>query len=148
MKEHPAGIVLVIAGICGRMGRIIDRLASSTPGMQTFGVDLPAFVEAGQDRIRSADQLGKLLAHEPGIRKVALIMHNDPDAVVGQLARIVPGVPIIIGTTGLNREHDLAILEASRLTPVMKASNFSRGVAVLKRQAVLLAMALPPTFQI
>ncbi len=58
------------------------------------------------------------------------------------------GVALVIGTTGLDRDGRVALDQASRLVPVMHASNMSVGVAVLANLTRAAATALGEAFDI
>ena len=57
------------------------------------------------------------------------------------------GVAAVVGTTGFDVEQEAALDQASESVPVLKASNFSRGIAALRR-AVREAVAALPDFDV
>lgn len=57
------------------------------------------------------------------------------------------GVPVVIGTTGFSEQGMTALRAASEAVPVLKAANFARGVAALRR-AVRAAVAALPSYDI
>lgn len=57
------------------------------------------------------------------------------------------GIPVVIGTTGFNEQGMTDLRAASDDIPVLKASNFARGVAALRR-AVRRAVAVLPGYDI
>src|SRR6187551_501576 len=61
-----------------------------------------------------------------------LVDFSAPAALETSLERAVSaGVPILIGTTGLNEAADKAIVAASRQVAILRAANTSVGVALL-----------------
>lgn len=74
-----------------------------------------------------------------------LIDFSSPDGLRSSLDRAVSaGIPILIGTTGLDDGHDPLIAEAARIVPVLKAPNTSLGVALLTELTERAAKALGP----
>ncbi len=62
----------------------------------------------------------------------ALIDFSAPDALRGSLDRAISGgIPLLVGTTGLDEGHDALIADAARTIPILKAANTSLGVALL-----------------
>jgi len=53
------------------------------------------------------------------------------------------GAALVSGSTGLTKDQEDAVLAASRRVPVLRASNFSIGVAALRR-ALAAALAVAP----
>jgi len=104
----------------GRMGRAISAAVADDPG---FAVD--------QDH-------GDVL-----------IDFSAPAAVQGSLDRAVSaGVPILIGTTGLDELADKRIAEAARAVAVLRAANTSLGVALLAELVERAARLLGPDWDI
>lgn len=61
-----------------------------------------------------------------------LVDFSAPSALRGSIDRAVSGgIPLLVGTTGLDEGHDALIAEASKIVPVLKAANTSLGVALL-----------------
>lgn len=57
------------------------------------------------------------------------------------------GVAAVVGTTGFSEDEETTLRRASESVPVLKASNFSRGIAALRR-AVREAVAALPDFDV
>lgn len=78
-----------------------------------------------------------------------LIDFSAPDALQANLDRAIAlGVPILIGTTGLDQSADARIADAARQIAVLRASNTSLGVAVLAELVERAARALGPEWDI
>ena len=76
-------------------------------------------------------------AAEDGAVRIAddgdvLVDFSAPEALRGSLARAVAsGIPLLIGTTGLDADADVDIAEAARQVAVLRAANTSLGVALM-----------------
>jgi len=78
-----------------------------------------------------------------------LIDFSAPAAVQGSLDRAVSaGVPILIGTTGLDELADKRIADAARDVAVLRAANTSLGVALLAELVERAARVLGPDWDI
>src|SRR3954451_6203610 len=99
--DQPIRISLIASN--GRMGQAIAAAAAEDPG---FAID--------QDH---AD---------------VLIDFSAPAALQASLDRAISaGVPILIGTTGLDKLADRRIAETAKQVAVMRAANTSLGIALL-----------------
>ena len=116
----------------GRMGKMIEDVVSQTEGARVIGkVDplLPAWDEAERP-----DAILDFSAPQ-GIREtVALALRYR--------------CALVIGTTGLDESARARIDEAAGQVPVICQSNYSLGVAVLKRAVRMTAQALGEGFDI
>ena len=78
-----------------------------------------------------------------------LVDFSAPAALETSLERAMSaGVPILIGTTGLDEAADKAIVAASRQVAILRAANTSVGVAVLADLVERAAKALGPEWDI
>jgi 4-hydroxy-tetrahydrodipicolinate reductase len=78
-----------------------------------------------------------------------LIDFSAPDALQASLDRAVSaGIPILIGTTGLQPEHGAAIAEAAKSIAIVQAPNTSLGVSVLRDLVEQAAARLGPDWDI
>jgi 4-hydroxy-tetrahydrodipicolinate reductase len=104
----------------GRMGKAIAAAVEGTPG---FAID--------QDH-------GDVL-----------VDFSAPTALQASLDRAVSaGVPILVGTTGLDDGADAAIAEAAKQIAVLRAANTSLGVALLAELVERAAAVLGPDWDI
>lgn len=112
-----------IIGSKGRMGLAISVAVEEAGHVYVGGVD--------------AGELPGPLALECDV----LIDFSSPAALEANLnAARVAGIPILIGTTGLEEAHFAAIEEAARAIPVLQTGNTSLGVTLLSalvRQAAM-----------
>jgi 4-hydroxy-tetrahydrodipicolinate reductase len=119
-----------INGIAGRMGQTVRETAAERADVTVaFGIDVDS---SGTD----------VPVSDPDDAAAALSEH-DPDVVVDftvpeastDLARACAeaGVGLVIGTTGFEDEQFAVLEEVSTEVPLLKATNFSRGVHALLR---------------
>lgn len=74
-----------------------------------------------------------------------LIDFSAPDGLRGSLDRAISGgIPLLVGTTGLDEGHDSLIADAARTVPILKAANTSLGVALLSDLVERAARVLGP----
>lgn len=74
----------------------------------------------------------------------ALVDFTVPAATVDHAAAAArAGVPLVVGTTGFDEEGLTALATASETTPVLRASNFAKGVHALERVVRAGVAALP-----
>lgn len=82
-------------------------------------------------------------------RADVLVDFSTPEALPASLERAVSaGIPILIGTTGLDQRADEQIAEAAKAIAVLVAANTSLGVAVLSDLVERAARALGPDWDI
>jgi len=115
---QPIRIALVAPN--GRMGKAIARAVSENPA---FAID--------QD---NAD---------------VLVDFSTPDALQTSLDRAVSaGIPLLIGTTGLQPEHHSAIAEAAKSIAIIQAPNTSLGINLLRDLVEQATARLGPSWDI
>ena len=103
-----------IIGSEGRMGQALARAIAAAGHENAGGVD------------RGGDVAG-LADHSD-----ALLDFSAPPALESNLhAAIGAGIPILVGTTGLEERHHAAIDAAARAIPVLQTGNTSLGVTLL-----------------
>jgi 4-hydroxy-tetrahydrodipicolinate reductase len=78
-----------------------------------------------------------------------LVDFSAPVALAGSLDRaIAAGIPILVGTTGLDDFADSRIAEAARRVAVLRAANTSLGVALMADLTERAARVLGPSWDI
>ena len=121
-------------GIIGSRGRMGQALAS-------------AIEAAGHEHSGGVDQ-----GEQPGplaSRSDVLVDFSAPQALGANLAAArVPGIPLVIGTTGLGAEHHALIDEAAGAIPVLQTGNTSLGVTLLAHLVKEAASRLGPEWDI
>lgn len=141
---HP--VRLAINGASGRMGRaMLDLLREDRRFELVYTVVAPASPEDGQ-LVAALSHGGLRHAHDwngaPAIDVV--IDFSSPAALPAALDHcLVHNVALVSGTTGLDASIEARVAEAGRHIAILRAANFSLGVAVLTRLLREAAAALP-----
>jgi 4-hydroxy-tetrahydrodipicolinate reductase len=120
-----------VNGAAGRMGRAIVAAAADRSDVAVaFGIhtDPHADIEVP---LYAPDATAEALAdHDPD----AVIDFTVPESTAAMAeACASAGVPLVVGTTGLEEGQLSVVQEASGAVPVLKATNFSRGIQALLR---------------
>ena len=133
---------VAVTGAGGRMGREVIGAAADREGVAVaVAVNRSPVGPVAGVAVEDADRLGDLLASEaPDV----LIDFTGPDSAVAYAEACADaGVPLVTGTTGFADAQIERLRAASDAVPVLKASNFARGVAALRRAVREAAAALP-----
>ncbi|TKX56515.1 4-hydroxy-tetrahydrodipicolinate reductase [Halorubrum sp. SS7] len=133
---------LAVTGAGGRMGREVIEAAVDREGVAVaVAVNRTETDPVAGVPVADADDLDDLLAsEEPDV----LIDFTGPDSAVAYAETCADaGVPFVTGTTGFADAQIGDLRVASEAVPVLKASNFARGVAALRRAVREAAAALP-----
>jgi 4-hydroxy-tetrahydrodipicolinate reductase len=139
-NETRTPLRLLVHGATGRMGQAIQRLAAERPG--AFQVVGAVSRNVGQ---RVVDGVPQFAAHElSGAPDCDVVIDFSlPEAFDPLLAHCVAHArPLVSGTTGLSTGQIAALDSAAARIPVLWASNFSLGVAVLNDLVERAARAL------
>ncbi|AKM06101.1 4-hydroxy-tetrahydrodipicolinate reductase [Pelagerythrobacter marensis] len=125
---------MVRIGIIGSEGRMGQALARAvTDG----GHELAGGIDRGGDPAALAD------------RSDVLVDFSAPVALEANLhAAIGAGIPMVIGTTGLEDRHHVAIDNAARQLAVLQTGNTSLGITLLARLVREAAASLGPEWDI
>jgi 4-hydroxy-tetrahydrodipicolinate reductase len=120
-----------IIGSEGRMGHALARAIEAAGHENAGGVD------RGGDAAALAD------------RSDALVDFTAPPALEANLhAAVGAGIPILVGTTGLEERHHAAIDSAALAIPVLQTGNTSLGVTLLAHLVKEAAARLGPDWDI
>lgn len=122
---------LGVNGAAGRMGQTVIETASERDDVDVaFGIDVDTDADIGVAQYSPAETRDALADHDPD----AVIDFTIPESTVDLAeACAEAGVALVVGTTGVD-ENQLSVLqEASEATPLLKATNFSRGIQGLLR---------------
>ncbi|MCF7220306.1 4-hydroxy-tetrahydrodipicolinate reductase [Marilutibacter chinensis] len=141
MNEPSPPVRLLIHGAAGRMGQALLRLAG-----ERDDVDVVAAVTRSKPAQRVIDGVPHFSATE--LEAVpefdVAIDFSLPQGLDPLLALCVSrGRALVSGTTGLEPEQRAALDAAAGNIPVLWASNFSLGVAILNELVARAAAALP-----
>jgi 4-hydroxy-tetrahydrodipicolinate reductase len=146
---------IAVFGITGRMGQaLIQALQeSSSPAFALSGaIASPTSVRLGQDAAAAGEPTGVLITGDVarGLRVAAVAVDFSVESYVAAHADAcaAAGVPILIGTTGLDGQSRAALERAARDVAVLIAPNTSVGVGVAAKLVSLAASALGPSFDV
>jgi 4-hydroxy-tetrahydrodipicolinate reductase len=136
-------IALVLVGAAGRMGRAVEQAVAGSSGFVIKArVDRAASPPAGVAGW-TADAASVLGAGDVAVD------FSDP-AACAALATLCAerGAGQVSGTTGLDPGQDQVVRSAALRVAVVRAANFSLGVAVLRRTLRTALAALPPGWDV
>lgn len=106
-----------------------------------------AIADAGHDPAGGIDRGGDPAALAD--RSDVLVDFSAPVALEANIhAAIGAGIPIVIGTTGLEERHHVAIDNAARQVAVLQTGNTSLGITLLARLVREAAASLGPEWDI
>jgi len=127
---------LLLSGAAGRMGREIAALSTQYGFEIVAGVDVHTLEKTAFPLYSSY-----ALCQE----KAEGIVDFSQPAHLMQTLRCARerGIPLLLGTTGLDTAHERMLDEASQKIPLLQAANFSLGMQVLLHAAKLAAQSLP-----
>ena len=131
-----------VTGAAGRMGGAVIETAADREDVEVvFGVDATDAEEVAGVGVHDAEDFADLLAeHDPD----AVIDFTVPEAAVDFAEACADaGVPLVTGTTGHDDLQFEVLAGASEQTPVLKATNFARGIQALLRTVSAAVEALP-----
>jgi len=147
---------LIVNGAAGRMGRMVIKTLSETPGIKVIGaLERSGAPTMGQDAgtvAGLAEPLGVGITDDPlslmldaeGVIDFAAPKASVEMSALAAQARIVH----VIGTTGLSEEDLAKIAAAARHAPIVRSGNMSLGVNLLAGLVRAAARALGPEFDI
>ena len=135
---------IAVAGATGRMGRTLVAAAADRPALTlalaaSRSPDAVA-APAGVPVVDEAD-LREALARE----SAAVLVEFTAPAATRRYATACAetGTAAVVGTTGLGEDAETALAAAAERVPVLRASNFARGLAVLRRALRAAVAGLP-----
>jgi 4-hydroxy-tetrahydrodipicolinate reductase len=133
---------VAVNGAAGRMGRTVIETAADREDVDVVvGFDV-ADVDAidGVPVVDASDVADGLAEHDPEV----VVDFTVPESTVALAdACVEAGVPMVIGTTGFDDEEFDCLQAASESVPLLKATNFSRGIQALLRAIEAGIDALP-----
>jgi 4-hydroxy-tetrahydrodipicolinate reductase len=125
-----------IAGITGRMGRLLAEEVVAANAELTGGIGL----DAPEER---AFELFADIAALAAAADVVLDFTHASTAQSHAAALAASGKAWVLGTTGLSAADEAAVAAAAERIPVVQASNFSAGVNLVLALAERMGAALP-----
>jgi len=137
---------IVVTGAGGRMGREVIAAAEARERVEVVAaVNRSATDPVSGIEVANADRLGELVdAGRPDV----LIDFTGPESAVSYAETAAnAGIAVVTGTTGFDEAGIARLRSVSESVPVLKAANFARGVAALRR-AVREAVAAVPGYDV
>jgi 4-hydroxy-tetrahydrodipicolinate reductase len=146
-------IRIVVLGAGGRMGRALVRAIETTTGaVLTGATDRAGSDVIGQDagllagaraaNVKLVDDVRAALAGAD-----VAIDFTAPAALAAHLeAAAATGTALVIGTTGLQAEHETAIAAFAKNRAVIRSANYSVGVTLLRALVRRAAEVLGPDY--
>ena len=150
-----ADLKIAVMGAAGRMGRELARAVAASPGCQlaggiepagsaAIGADIGVLAGLGTNGVKVTDDALALIAEVDAILDFTVPKATVEFSSLAANARIVH----VIGTTGLEAQHEAAIKAASRHATIIMAGNMSLGVNLLVALTRKVAQALDADFDI
>ncbi|GAB3021368.1 4-hydroxy-tetrahydrodipicolinate reductase [Natronobiforma cellulositropha] len=125
-------VTLAVNGAAGRMGTTVIETAAAREDCEVVvGFDVSDVESvAGVPVVDAAETETALAEYEPD----AVIDFTVPESTVALAPACADaGVALVVGTTGFDEEGFATLEAAGEAVPVLKATNFSRGIQVLLR---------------
>jgi 4-hydroxy-tetrahydrodipicolinate reductase len=122
---------LGVNGATGRMGGAVIETAAERDDVEvTFGIDADPETDLDVPLYSSEETSEALAEHEPD----AVVDFTVPDSTAALAQECADaGVALVVGTTGIDEDQLSVLQEASGAVPLLKATNFSRGIQALLR---------------
>lgn len=146
---------IAVMGAGGRMGRELVRAVHAMPGCVVGGgVEQAGSPYLGQDvgALAGIGDVGARISDDPleVMTKVEAVLDFTTPAATVEFAGLAANARIVhvIGTTGMQSEHEAAIEAAARHATIIKAGNMSLGVNLLVAVTRRVAEALDADFDI
>lgn len=121
---------IAVTGATGLMGQAVVAAARDRSWTVGPAVSRSATTVDGLD-VSSDDELGQLL----GAGDPAVVVDFTVPAATVRYADVCreAGIPLVIGTTGFSETDRSRLQSAASEIPVLKATNFAKGIHVLRR---------------
>ena len=139
---------IVICGAGGRMGRMVAEAALTAQIPILGGLENSKYAGMG-----SALGSGSIAANLESLRLpgkgVVAVEFTTPGALAGLLPALVRRkIALVSGTTGITQKLRLSLKAASKRIPILRAGNFSRGVALMRKAIEALGAVMPRDFDV
>ena len=134
---------IVLLGAAGRMGRAIREAAESHPG-----VTIKALVDRAENPVGAAGVWRKDLAGAVERGDVVVEFSSPSACREAAAACAAAGAALVSGTTGLGAEDEAVVRRAAERVAVVRAANFSLGVAILRRALAAALAAVPQNWDV
>jgi 4-hydroxy-tetrahydrodipicolinate reductase len=130
-----------IAGIAGRMGRLLAEEVAATGATLAGGTIRPGSAKAPPAGATLLPDAAALFAAS----EVVIDFTHAEEAAPHAALAAATGRALVLGSSGLNAAQEQAVAEAARRVPIVYAANFAPGVNLVLALAERMAAALPGT---
>ena len=144
-----------LVGAAGRMGATLVREIVGRPGVRLSGAtERPGAEALGRDvgSLAGLEPLGLAITSDAAAlfaTSDVVIDFTAPAATLAHAALAAEhGVPLVIGTTGLDAAHERQLAEHARRVAMVLSGNMSLGVNLLVALTAKVAATLGPDFDI
>lgn len=130
-----------VNGVAGRMGMtVVETAATRSDVDAVFGIDVETDADVDVPVIAPEDTREAINNHDPD----AIIDFTVPDGTLALAEACTElGVPLVVGTTGFEDGELARLREHAEVAPILKATNFSRGIQAFLRALGPALEALP-----
>lgn len=122
-------VKVAVAGGLGRMGSAVIRAAKGRDDVEVVAAfDKPAWYDHDAEGVR-------LIPFEDALGAADVVIDFTAPEATFALAHAAyeAGAPaLVIGSTGLNADQEAEVAHAAQRVPIVRAGNFSLGVAILQ----------------
>jgi 4-hydroxy-tetrahydrodipicolinate reductase len=120
-----------VNGAAGRMGgTVVETAAERADSRAVVGIDVATDTDAGVPVVAPDETQAALEEHDPDV----MVDFSVPESTVDVAeACAEAGVGLVVGTTGFEEARLSTLQAVSGTVPVLKATNFSRGIQALVR---------------
>ncbi len=140
---------LCVLGASGRMGQQVLRLASKHKELVlASATDAPGSPALGKALDTSSIVVEEDLQSAMSKAEVYIDFTTPKASAMAAKAALLHKTAAVVGTTGLDADAEAALNDLAKVAPVMVASNFSPGVALLMHLAERAAAALGPDYDL
>jgi 4-hydroxy-tetrahydrodipicolinate reductase len=149
-------IRIVLVGAAGRMGRAVEAAAAGAADLAVHArVDLRANFPAGAGVGSGAGAgTGGAVAWSEDVQAVTargdvIVDFSGPaGARAASVAAAARGAALVTGSTGLTPEDETTLRDAAKRVAVVRASNFSLGIAALRVALRTVLAAVPASWDV
>jgi len=136
-------IRVVLVGAAGRMGRAVEAAAAAAGDVEIVArVDVPA------NHVPGAGLWSEDTASVAGRGDVVVDFSTPRGARDAAAACASKGVALVSGSTGLGPEDEATVRAAAQRVAVLRASNFSLGIAALRLALRTALSAVPVSWDV
>jgi len=146
---------IAVAGVAGRMGRMLVRAVMEEPGARLSGATVrPGHEWIGKDvgEAMGGAAVGVIVEDDPlevFARSQAVLDFTAPEATLAHAALAAQARLVhVVGTTGLERPHLEKLAAAARHAVIVRSGNMSVGVNLLAVLARQVAATLGPDYDV